>query len=201
MRRQPTEFLPKKHKVPNGRCKWYVEGYVEGKRRKWSFVNKSEAYLEAERLNKELKRFGTDGFVSKGLSPAEQSMAIECFQLLRPHKDISLLKLVHEGIARFKEIQKSKTVTQLCEAYELYCEGKLQRNEMRARNVETVRDTTSKLKAKFGELLICDLKGQAIWEWLASLPLAPSTRDRHLSYCRMLFKWALRRELVVRNPV
>ena len=168
-------------------------------RKRLPFVNRSEALQAAAYWDQQLKEYGTRGV--KQLSHAQLQIALQCFNRLQPYGDYQLVEATENHIKALTRCLVTKPIAELCDAYEQECERHLRCKEMKQRNVETVRDTTKKLKVEFGSVLICNLYGPTFKQWLTTLPLAARTRNRHLEYTRRIFNWAIEQEWLPDNPL
>ena len=116
------------------------------------------------------------------LSTRLQPNASDCWH----HYGGSLLHATEAYVAMLTRCLVTKTITELCDGYLADCTARLKRHEIGARNLETMTESASKLKTQFGNVLICNLQGREVKEWLSTLTLAPRTRNKHLGSIKQM---------------
>jgi hypothetical protein len=70
--------------------------------------------------------------------------------------------------------------------------------DLKPGSLKAVKETFTKIKARFGSTLLSDITTEQIDKWLKSLPVCQRTRERHRAYTVQIFNKA--KKLVTVNP-
>jgi integrase len=193
--RRSTSFRVFKLSKPNGRKSWKVEGRPAGKRERLYFVSEQEAKTAAADLNNQIAAFGTQTL----LTDEERVAAATGLRLLRPYGK-GLLDAVHFYTAHLDRLASSITVSELCARVAKEFDRRLASGEISRRHFTSMRETVKKFEARFGSSPVKTLPGAEIKAWLAGLPLAVKTRNRHLGYIRNVLSLAEEWNLIESDP-
>jgi integrase len=181
---------------PHGK-KWYmIQGRPTGKRERFYFETEKDAKKAVDDRNRQIAAFGSQNT----LSDSDRVMAAECIKMLAPFGK-TLYQATHFYRDFLEKTTTSITVTELCDRVAKEFDRRLKDGEFRSnRHHKSMRETIRKLSEKFGSVQIKILKGTTIKAWLALLPLAVITRNRHLNYIGNIFGMARGWELIDTDP-
>jgi integrase len=98
------------------------------------------------------------------------------------------------------QLASSISVAALCERVGAEFERRLAAEEISTRHASSMRETLKKFDVRFGDTPIKLLQGAEVKGWLASLPLAVKTRNRHLGYVRNILGLAREWNLLEADP-
>jgi integrase len=98
------------------------------------------------------------------------------------------------------QLASSISVAALCERVGAEFERRLAAEEISTRHASSMRETPKKFDVRFGDTPIKLLQGAEVKGWLASLPLAVKTRNRHLGYVRNILGLAREWNLLEADP-
>jgi integrase len=176
--------------------RYYIEGYLSGRRKRFYYKSKSAANKAANDKNREITAFGTQ----ISLDNATRVLAAECLKRLQPFGK-SLADAVDFYLDHLKKISGSVTVQEFALAVRSEFARRLEAEEISARHEETMRQALTKLENKFGERPVKSLTGIEIKTWLAGLPRATKTRNKILGYVRGAFSTGKELGLVDIHPL
>jgi integrase len=181
---------------PHGK-KWYmIQGRPTGKRERFYFETEKDAKKAVDDRNRQIAAFGSQNT----LSDSDRVMAAECIKMLAPFGK-TLYQATHFYRDFLEKTTTSITVTELCDRVAKEFDRRLKDGEFRSnRHHKSMGETIRKLSEKFGSVQIKILKGTTIKAWLALLPLAVKTRNRHLNYIGNIFGMARGWELIDTDP-
>jgi integrase len=180
---------------PNGRKEWKAEGRPTGKRERYYFATEKEARAAALDLNNQIAAFGT----RNNLTDTERVMASECLAMLAPYGK-TLYEAVHFYREYLDRLASSVSVRAVCERVGAEFERRLAAGEISTPHALNMRETLRKFEGRFGTTPVKLLDGGEVKAWLAALPLAVKTRNRHLGYVRNVFGLAREWNLVEKDP-
>jgi integrase len=193
--RRSTSFNVYKLSKPNGRKWWKVEGRPAGRKERYYFVTEKEARAAAADLNAQIAAFGTQTL----LTDEERVTAAACLRILQPYGR-SLYDAVHFYRDHLDRLASSVTVAELCVWVASEFERRLKVDEISQRHFTSMRETLKKFESQFGTFHVKFLSGAEIKAWIASLPLAVKTRNRHLGYIRNILSLAREWNLLDADP-
>jgi integrase len=180
---------------PNGTKEWKAEGRPTGKRERYYFATEKEAKAATLDLNNQIAAFGT----RNNLTDTERVMASECMAMLAPYGK-TLYDAAHFYRDHLDRLASSVSVRAVCERVGAEFERRLAAKEISHRHATSMRETLKKFEARFGETPVRLIEGAEIKGWLASLPLAVKTRNRHLGYVRNILGLAREWNLLANDP-
>jgi integrase len=194
--RQILFTVPRHSKFTKNGCDWVITGYPQGKRIRLWFKTEKEAKKAANERNAEITATGTQDQLPYALriTALEGSRQLEDFGK-------SLADAVSFYLAHLKQKTASISVAELVRRYIIETDRRVVANEITSRHAETIKWATSKLTARFGEILLSDLTGAEIKAWVRSMDLATKTKNRILDYNRQMFSIAREWELLSVNPL
>lgn len=158
---------------------WYVSGFAGERRVQLWFRSEKEAKAAVANRNAEIKAHGTQ----VSLSPKDRLEAIAAAERLAPYGK-SISEAVAFYVAHLDRLASSIAVRALCQRVGAEFERRLAAGEISAPHALNMRETLRKFAARFGDTPVKLLDGAEIKGWLAALPLAVKTRNRHLGYVR-----------------
>jgi integrase len=176
--------------------RYYIEGYLSGRRKRFYYKSKSAANKAANDKNREITAFGTQ----ISLDNATRVLAAECLKRLQPFGK-SLADAVDFYLDYLKRISGSISVREFAEAIRSEFKRRLEAGEISARHEETMRQSMTKLENQFGDRPVKLLTGVQMKSWIAGMPLAAKTRNKILGYVRGAFSTAKELGLVDSRPL
>jgi len=175
----------------------YVSGYSrDGKRIQQWFRTAREAKTVRDAYNAEIEANGT----AVSLSPTARLEAIAATEKLARFGK-TLAEAADFYVAYLVKQASSITVAELADRVAAEFERRLRENEISRRHFGSMRETLKKFRTRFAETPIKLLVGTEIKAWLAGLPLAVKTRNRHLSYIRNILGIAREANLLETDPL
>ena len=169
---------------------WYVSGFAGERRVQLWFRSEKEAKAAVANRNAEIKAHGTQ----VSLSPKDRLEALAAIDRLAPYGK-SISEALAFYVAHLERLASSIAVGALCQRVGAEFDRRLAAGEISAPHALNMRETLRKFEARFGEIPVKLLDGAEIKGWLAALPLAVKTRNRHLGYVRNILglarKWNL----------
>jgi hypothetical protein len=175
----------------------YVSGYSrDGKRVQQWFRTAREAKTVRDAYNAEIEANGT----AVSLSPTARLEAIAATEKLARFGK-TLAEAADFYVAYLVKQASSITVAELADRVAAEFERRLKAEEISTRHAESMRETLKKFRTRFAETPIKLLVGTEIKAWLAGLPLAVKTRNRHLSYIRNILGIAREANLLETDPL
>jgi integrase len=194
-RHRPLLFTVRFCEKPFRGRHWYVSGFRGEKRVQLWFRSEKEAKAAAANRNAEIKAHGTQ----VSLSPVDRMQAIAAAEKLAPYGK-SILEAADFFVAHLDQLASSISVAALCERVGAEFERRLAAKEISTRHASSMRETLKKFDVRFGDTPIKLLQGAEVKGWLASLPLAVKTRNRHLGYVRNILGLAREWNLLEADP-
>jgi integrase len=179
----------------NGRT-WFIVGYPQGKPSRIWFKTEKEAKKAANERNAEITATGTLDQLPYTL----RITTIEGSKELEARGD----SLANAISFRLKHLDKKESISvaELVRRFLVETDRRLAENEIVDREAETVKWATTKLAARFGEMLLLELTGSEIKAWIAAMSdLATKTKNRILGYNRQMFSIAREWGLISVNPL
>jgi integrase len=191
-----TLFEAVKLKIPNGKRTWMIARRSHGKRERIYFETEKEAKREASDRNRKIEAHGT----TVKLTPEEQIYAQASITDLA-----AIGKTLREATDHYlKEFRRppAPTGNVLCDRILLEYSRRVKHKEISQRHAETMRDTVAKFRKEYATIPIDKITAGDVKAWLATLPLAVKTRNRHLGYIGSMFQIATREwNLLEKNPL
>jgi integrase len=194
-RHRPLLFTVRYCEKPFRGRHWYVSGFKGEKRIQLWFRSEKEAKAAAANRNAEIKAHGTQ----VSLSPVDRIQAIAAAEKLVPYGK-SILEAADFFVAHLDQLASSISVAALCERVGAEFERRLAAREISTRHASSMRETLKKFDVRFRDTPIKLLQGAEVKGWLASLPLAVKTRNRHLGYVRNILGLAREWNLLEADP-
>jgi integrase len=195
-RPRPTEFVVKESKTPFKGKTWRVIGYVDGQRKQYWFDTDKEARADAADRNAERAAYGS----KVNLDAEARLEAFRASELLRPHGK-TIMDAVRYYLSHLNQLSASVPFSTLASRVRQEFVRRKTANEVGDLHGKTLRETLTKLEAKFGNRIVSEIKTEEIREWLLSLPLAPKTRNKHRGYTSQIFNLAFEFGYTPANPV
>jgi integrase len=187
-RHAKPEFKVQRSSVPNGEMSWFIIGRPNGKRVRAWFPTKEKAQAEATERNIKLRRLGSD---SAQVDNSLIVMAQEGASLLQPFG--KTLRDAVEYYAKYLKTQSvSAPVTEFASKVRSEFARRLKAGESSVRHHTSMLETLKKFEQRFASRQLATLSASEIKTWLAGLPLAIKTRNRHLGYLRNAFGLAVK---------
>jgi integrase len=184
-------FRPKRD--VKGLAAWVVNIPSElsptGRRQELFFSTKNAAAVECEKLKARKDNFGIS---LKSLTAHEIHEATKCYELLKPHPDVTLTDAVRGFIEVTVRRSKSVPWKKVFDEYEGLPK---KRSPKYLKDVAEVRASFDSLNEK----IVVDISPDDLNACLAHL--APSTRNARLRIVRAVFNTAIKRRWLDQNPV
>jgi integrase len=189
-----TLFKAKKLAKPNGKRTWVIHRRSHGSRERIYFESEKEARREANDRNRKIEAKGT----VVQLTQEEQIYAAACIEDLAKIGK-TLRDATDYFLAQFSKppaISGKVLVDRVLKEYE----RRLKAKEVGKHHLDGMKDTAKKLKTRYGETPIDAISPGNVKEWITGLPLAASTRNRHLGAIGAYFALAKEWDLIDKNP-
>ena len=181
---------------PNGKNWWKIEGRPTGKRERYYFASQKEAKKGAADRNNQIAAFGSQN----PLPDTDRVMASECIRMLSEYG-----KTLYDATNFYRDYlerqDSSIDVADLCDRILDEFERRYEAQEISRSHHTSMRETVKKFRGQFAERPIKLLDGATVKSWLASLPLAVKTRNRHFGYIKNMFGIATEWNLLETNPL
>jgi integrase len=191
MARRVLRILPYKG---NRDYQYYLDGLkVNGKRRRLFFTSEAEAKEELKKWDKRVRKEGEDALA---ISQELRILAARCAKRLEPFQK-SIWDATEFYIEHLERMRGSVPVTVL---FNDYLETK-QRAKLSEKYLANIKQRLRRFVADFSDRAIKTLKVREIEGWLHGLDLSPQTVNNFRAIIGAFFEYAVRRELVEKNPV
>jgi integrase len=172
----------------------YIDGLkVSGKRKRIFFRSVAEAQAELKRLSRQHRREGEEGM---NISPELRHLAALCARKLEPFGK-SLSDATEHYIEHLQRVSGSATVAAVFADFSLA----KQRAQLSKSHLDGIRQRLGRFVADFGSRPIDSISVREIEDWLHGLELGAQSTNHFRGMLNALFSYALKRQLVERNPV
>jgi integrase len=174
---------------------YYIDGLkVNGKRKRLFFRSLQAAKDELARLSQIQKSQGQRGLE---VSPLVRELAQECAKLLSPYPGKTILDATRFYVAHLEATSNSLQASILVSEY---LESK-RRAHLSPKHLEDLNGRLSKFNQFFGWRALRTITPRELEDWLHDLgTLSPQTINNYRAILRAMFGYALKRELIDRNP-
>lgn len=191
---RPSTYEVRESSKPfNGKC-WRVIGYKDGKRKQYWFSTETEAIKDARDRNLQLSNHGS----SLELSSFYRADALTAQRLLAPYRGISLADAARHYVSFTVARASSQPLDLFIQGYEEEMKARVAVGSLKPGSLKAVKETFTKIKARFGSTLLSDITTTEIDTWLKAMPVCQRTRERHRAYTVQIFNKA--KKLVTVNP-
>ena len=173
---------------------FYIDGLkVNGKRKRLFFHTEKEALAELKRLEKQLRIEGEQG---ASISADIRIEAAQANARLAPFG-----KSIRDAVDFYlRHLEQISTSALLAPTADGYYQAK-ERVGLSQKHLGDTRRRLGRFVADFDNRKIKTLTVSEIEDWLARLGLAPKTVNNHRASICAFFSYALKRDLVEKNPV
>jgi integrase len=171
--------------VPNGAAYWKIEGWPNGKRKRYYFQTQEQARKAAEDRNNQLISFGA----GEVMPESDRLMALECIWMAR-ERGHSLYEATHLACSIWDRQETSITVEELCKRVTVYYNKLALEDPSKKGNTDCMNYVARKFGAAFGNRAIKTLDGAEIRTWLEGEGLSDKTRTNCLKYIKRMFNLA-----------
>jgi integrase len=174
--------------------KYYIDGLkVNGKRQRLFFKDEKSAKGKLKELTKKTRKEGEDALA---LSHDFRVLAAKCSEHLK-----SFGKTLWDATEFYVEhLERTKDSVFVSVAAADYQESK-KRAKLSPKHLDDIRLRLGRFVATFGNRPIKGIVASEIESWLHELALAPQSINNYRAIVRAFFEYALKRELVEKNPV
>jgi integrase len=179
-----------------GRTKFMVVGYINGKRKREFFITKAEAQVHCEKRNIELENYG---HTLTDMSRDLRSEAIACntrMALL----GVSLTTAVDYYCAEFDLRSKSVTLESAWEQCKTHLEKRLKGNTCGILHYKTMLRAGNMLARAFPDTHLCDVTPLFLEKWLGRMPVAATTKNNLRTNLSGFFTFARKQGWIKENP-
>jgi hypothetical protein len=174
-------------------CQYYIDGLkVNGKRQRLFFKDEKSAKAKLRELTKKTRKEGEDALA---LSHDFRVLAAKCSEPLKPFG--KTLWAATEFYVEHLEHTKDSVFVSVAAAD--YQESK-KRAKLSAKHLDDIRLRLGRFVAVFGNRPIKGIVTGEIEAWLHELALSPQSINNYRAIVRAFFEYALKRELVEKNP-
>jgi integrase len=173
---------------------YYIDGLkVNGKRQRQFFSDEKSAKEKLRELTKKTRKEGEDALA---LSHDFRVLAAKCSERLKPFG-----KTLWDATEFYIEhLERTKDSVFVSVAAADYQESK-KRAKLSATHLDDIRLRLGRFVAAFGNRPIKGIVPGEIESWLHELALSPQSINNYRAIVRAFFEYALKRELVEKNPV
>jgi integrase len=173
---------------------YYIDGLkVNGKRQRLFFEDEKSAKAKLKELTKKTRKEGEDALA---LSHDFRVLAAKCSERLKPFG-----KTLWDATEFYLEhLERTKDSVFVSVAAADYQESK-KRAKLSATHLDDIRLRLGRFVAAFGNRPIKGIVAGEIESWLHELALSPQSINNYRAIVRAFFSYALKRELVEKNPV
>jgi integrase len=174
---------------------WYVSGFKQGRRVQQWCRSEKEARTRVKHFNDEIEPHGRH----VSLSPASRIQAIEAQERLAKYGK-SIAEAIDFYCTHLDRRASSILISELCPRILTEFERRVEAGEIKDTHLKNMRETLKKFEAAFGDRHLKLITGAEIKAWLAQLPLAIVTRNRHLRYLKNVVGLAREWNLLEDDP-
>jgi integrase len=173
---------------------YYIDGLkVNGKRQRLFFKDEKSATAKLKELTKKTRKEGEDALA---LSHDFRVLAAKCSERLKPFG-----KTIWDATEFYLEhLERTKDSVFVLSAAADYQESK-KRAKLSAKHLDDIRLRLGRFVVAFGNRPIKGIVAGEIESWLHELALSPQSINNYRAIVRAFFEYALKRELVEKNPV
>jgi integrase len=173
---------------------YYIDGLkVNGKRQRLFFKDEKSAKEKLKELTKQTRKEGEDALA---LSHDFRVLAAKCSERLK-----SFGKTLWDATEFYVEhLERAKDSVFVSVAAADYQESK-KRARLSPKHLDDIRLRLGRFVATFGNRPIKGIVASEIESWLHELALSPQSINNYRAIVRAFFEYALKRELVEKNPV
>jgi integrase len=173
---------------------YYLDGLkVNGKRKRLFFATEAEAKEELKKWDRRIRKEGEDALA---ISQELRVLAAKCAKRLEAFEK-SIWDATEFYIEHLERMRGSVPVTVL---FADYLETK-QRAKLSEKHLADIKQRLGRFVADFSDRAIKTLTVREIEGWLHGLDLSPQTVNNFRAIIGAFFEYAVRRELVEKNPV
>ena len=173
---------------------YYLDGLkVNGKRKRLFFTTEAEAKEELKKWDRRIRKEGEDALA---ISQELRILAAKCAKRLEPFEK-SIWDATEFYIEHLERMRGSVPVTVLFADYL----ATKQRAKLSERHLADIKQRLGRFVADFSDRAIKTLTVREIEDWLHGLDLSPQTVNNFRTIIGAFFEYAVRRELVEKNPV
>ena len=173
---------------------YYLDGLkVNGKRKRLFFATEAEAKEELKKWDKRIRKEGEDALA---ISQELRILATKCAKRLDAFEK-SIWDATEFYVEHLERMGGSVPVTVL---FADYLETK-QRAKLSEKHLADIKQRLGRFVADFSDRAIKTLTVREIEDWLHGLDLSPQTVNNFRAIIGAFFEYAVRRELVEKNPV
>jgi len=191
MRRPTLRIVEYRHSAT---AKYCIEGLrVNGKRKRLFFSTRDSAERELQRLKIKQRR---EGETALAIPDSLRIMASECADKLKPFGK-TLVDATEFFLKQLGDEQRSITVSELMTEF-LGARRRTRRSQI---HLADLQRRLGRFAESFGIRPIRTLTSKQIETWLHELELEPQTINNYRSRIGAMFSYAIRRELLERNPI
>ena len=173
---------------------YYIDGLkVNGKRQRLFFKDEKSATAKLKELTKKTRKEGEDALA---LSHDFRVLAARCSERLKPFG-----KTIWDATEFYVEhLERTKDSVLVSIVAADYQESK-KRAKLSPKHLDDIRLRLGRFVAAFGNRPIKGIVAGEIESWLHELALSPQSINNYRAIVRAFFEYALKRELVEKNPV
>jgi hypothetical protein len=191
MSRHELRIIPYKG---NRDYEYYLDGLkVNGKRKRIFFKTEKEAEAELKKRSKQLHKEGEGG---SSISAEVRILAAKCETLLKPYGK-TILDAAQFYLAHLESQRSVLPVSVLIKEYQ----DVKQRAKLSEKHLADIRQRLGRFSADYGERDIKSIEPRELENWLHSLGLSAQSVNNFRTVVSGLFEYAVKRDLLVRNPM
>jgi integrase len=174
--------------------KYYIDGLkVNGKRQRLFFKDLKSADKKLKELTRKTRKEGEDALA---LSHDFRVLAAKCSERLKPFG-----KTIWDATEFYIEhLERTKDSVLVSVAATDYQESK-KRAKLSQKHLDDIELRLGRFVATFGNRPIKSVAAGEIETWLHELALSPQSINNYRAIVRAFFQYALKRELIEKNPV
>ena len=148
--------------------------------------------------NLELKAHGSQ----LAITTVERARWQGLLERLAPYgADATPEKAVDDYLVHLNRLSKTVPFSVLSQKIREEFKRRLQANEVSSRHIESMHETLNKKEMAFADRAVNSIETSKIRAWLANLPLATKTRNKHRGYAGQVFSLAKDMGFCTENPV
>jgi integrase len=171
----------------------YIDGKIDGKRRRIFFKSEREAKAALKRLVGQIRIEGEKGL---SLAAGDRILAAQAAELLRPYG-----KNVLDAARAYAEVLRAAVDdTAVAVLFTEYVETK-RRAKHQAVSIGDIRQRLGRFNVEFGHRLAKSIQPDEIEAWLHGLGLEPVTVNHYRALLHAFFAYLLKRKRIDANPV
>lgn len=173
---------------------YYLDGLkVNGKRKRLFFTSEAEAKEELKKWDKRVRKEGEDALA---ISQELRILAAKCAKRLGPFG-----KSIWDATEFYAEhLERMRGSVPVSVLFADYLQTK-QRAKLSEKHLEDIKQRLGRFVADFSDRGIKTVTIPEIADWLHGLDLSPQTVNNYRAVIAAFFGYAVRRELVEKNPV